>query len=428
MRAVLVIIMLTSLPVLVLYCGYKLRRSTFLPDKWRYRLPIIYWINLALLLGTGLFIVLLRVRWPWLIAALAMLGVAVFGNLLWFSCVFLLKDLSHSFRKLIRWMRVHRYPAKSVDIAHQSLDKQEETDEVSITRAAFLMRTSLLLGATPYFVVGHATFKAAYDYQLHKHCIYLPRLPKAFDGIRIAQISDLHVGSFVSKYPLQRGIDLLMGEKPDIIFFTGDMVNVWAKEMDPYVALFSQLKAPLGVFSVLGNHDYGDYHRWSSATLKAANMQHMRALHKALGWQLLCNTSKEIRVNNESLAILGSENWGDKFTRYGDLEATLKGVEIPCRILLSHDPTHWEAEILKRKVGDQIALTCSGHTHGCQMGIETNTFRWSPVQYMYNQWAGLYQKEQQYLYVNRGFGFIGFPGRFGILPEITLLELKRMPV
>ena len=216
---------------------------------------------------------------------------------------------------------------------------------------------------------------------------------------------------------------MLLNEKPDIIFFTGDLVNAVATEMDPYVPIFGRLSAPLGVFSVLGNHDYGDYYRWHSPSAKARNLQHMHNTHKALGWQLLCNSHKEITVDKESIAVIGVENWGRHgFRKYGNLSCAQEGVKLPCRILLSHDPTHWDAEV--RKDAPDIALTCSGHTHGFQMGVEIGTLRWSPAQYIYDQWAGMYKKDQQYLYVNRGFGFIGFPGRMGISPEITIFELK----
>ena len=293
-----------------------------------------------------------------------------------------------------------------------------------MSRSTFLVKSSLLLGTLPYASVGYGVLIGAYDYQVHRHRLYLPSLPRAFDGLRIAQVSDIHAGSFWQKSPLQDGIDQLLAEKPDVIFFTGDIVNGITREMKDYVSLFSQLKAPLGTFSVLGNHDYGDYHKWSSPREKSQNLLDMYQLHKALGWQLLLNEHTEIRADQESLAIIGVENWGSgRFAKYGDIQKAVKGVEAPCRILLSHDPSHWEAQVWD--FSPSIALTCSGHTHGFQLGIEAGALRWSPAQYIYKHWGGLYQRGEQYLYVNRGFGFVGFPGRLGIAPEITLLELHK---
>lgn len=311
--------------------------------------------------------------------------------------------------------------------AQRATKDQSNTDalyDAPIARSAFLMKSALLLSAAPYISVGYGVLCAAYDYQIHRASIDLPNLPSAWHGLRIAQISDIHAGSFWQKKPLQVGIEMLLSEQPDLIFFTGDIVNSMTDEMKPYVSLFAQLRAPLGVFSVLGNHDYGDYHRWSSKQAKRANLRAMHQLHKTLGWQLLLNEHKHLKIDNEPIAIIGVENWGrGSFSKYGDLAAAVKGIEASTSLLLSHDPSHWEAEV--QQIKPQIDLTCSGHTHGFQMGIEAKGLRWSPAQYIYKQWAGLYQRHHQYLYVNRGFGFIGFPGRMGILPEITLLELRK---
>jgi predicted MPP superfamily phosphohydrolase len=216
----------------------------------------------------------------------------------------------------------------------------------------------------------------------------------------------------------------MMELQPDIIFFTGDLVNNVADEMDELKTVFSKLAAPLGVYSILGNHDYGDYVQWESAQAKVANLEKLKTVHKEMGWRLLLNEHVGIEKDGQSIALIGIENWGARanFSKYGDLSAAYKGAEnYPFKILLSHDPSHWEAEVCRDY--KDIDLVFSGHTHGMQFGLEIPGFRWSPVQYVYKQWAGLYRKDQQKLYVNRGFGFLGYPGRVGILPEITYLEL-----
>jgi predicted MPP superfamily phosphohydrolase len=212
--------------------------------------------------------------------------------------------------------------------------------------------------------------------------------------------------------------------EPDIIFFTGDLVNNVADEMEDLKKVFSRLKAPLGVYSILGNHDYGDYVPWESQEAKAANLEKLKAIHREMGWRLLLNEHVPIERGGEQIALIGVENWGAKarFSKYGDLSKAYEGSDkYPFKVLLSHDPSHWEAEVCKHYA--DIDLVFSGHTHGMQFGVEIPGFRWSPVQYVYRQWAGLYQKEHQKLYVNRGFGFLGYPGRVGILPEITYMEL-----
>jgi predicted MPP superfamily phosphohydrolase len=249
-------------------------------------------------------------------------------------------------------------------------------------------------------------------------------LPKAFDGIRIAQLSDIHTGSFHNKQAVKNGVDLLIDEKPDMVFFTGDLVNNETKEVRDYIDVFSKVKAPLGVFSSTGNHDYGDYRNWSSPSAKQKNFEDLKKAHKNMGWDLLLNENRALRVDGDEISIIGVENWGaGRFSKYGDLKRAYEGAEeTPFKILLSHDPSHWDAQI--RKEFKDIDLTLSGHTHGFQFGVEIGNLKWSPSQYIYKQWAGLYSEEDQYIYVNRGFGYIGYPGRIGILPEITILELQ----
>jgi predicted MPP superfamily phosphohydrolase len=243
--------------------------------------------------------------------------------------------------------------------------------------------------------------------------------------MRVVQISDIHSGSFSDPKAVERGIQTILDLKPDLIVFTGDIVNNVSEELVDYAPLFAKLTAPLGVFSILGNHDYGDYFEWDSQEAKLANLNRLKSLHADMGWRLLLNEHVRIEKDGEHFALLGVENtsFKNRFKSYGDLNKAYTGAEAsPFKMLLSHDPTHWDGEVNKHY--RDIDLTLSGHTHGFQFGVEIPGFKWSPAQYMYKQWAGLYQEGQQYLYVNRGFGFLGYPGRVGILPEITLFELS----
>ena len=293
-----------------------------------------------------------------------------------------------------------------------------------ISRFTFISQTALLIGGALTASLAYG-MSNRYRYQFKNVKLSLKDLPDEFKGLRIIQISDIHSGSFDDPEAVTKGVEAIMQEKPDLILFTGDLVNDRAMEIVPYLKVFNQLKAPLGVYSVLGNHDYGDYISWPSEKEKKENLEMLKQHHSDLGWRLLVNEHVLLERNNCQIALIGIENWGARgFTKYGDMKkavAGLEGIEVPVKILLSHDPSHWEAEV--RKDYQDIALTLSGHTHGMQFGIDIPGFKWSPVQYVYKQWAGLYQQENQYLYVNRGFGFIGYQGRLGVLPEITLIEL-----
>jgi uncharacterized protein len=296
---------------------------------------------------------------------------------------------------------------------------------VDLSRSDFLAKAGMVTATVPLVAMTYGIVSGAHDYHVHRVRLRVPQLPKAFDGIRIAQLSDIHSGSFFSKTAVKGGIEMLTREKADLIFFTGDLVNNKADEMIGWTEVFDKVKAPLGVYSILGNHDYGDYAYWSSPEAKAANLNDLKAAHKAMGWNLLINEHKYLTLEGERLALIGVENWSAKgrFPKYGNLKAAHSQTEADYKILLSHDPSHWRAEVL---TGFQdIDLTLSGHTHGMQFGIEIGDFKWSPVQYMYPEWAGLYAEGKQNLYVNRGYGYIGFPGRIGIPPEITIIELSR---
>ena len=292
-----------------------------------------------------------------------------------------------------------------------------------ITRSAFLSWLSLAVGGGLFGTLLYG-FNNKYRYQVNKLKLAFENLPAAFKGLKIVHISDIHSGSFTDRQAVEKGIEKIMEQKPDLILFTGDLVNDRATEMEEYKHVFNKLKAPLGVYSTLGNHDYGDYVHWDSAEVKAANLENLKSVHGDMGWRLLMNEHVVLEKGGQQIALLGIENWSARgnFPKYGKMHEAHPGTEqYPFKILMSHDPSHWEAEVLDKY--KDVDLMLAGHTHGMQFGLEIPGFKWSPVQYMYKQWAGLYEAEKQKLYVNRGFGFIGYPGRVGILPEITVLEL-----
>jgi predicted MPP superfamily phosphohydrolase len=295
----------------------------------------------------------------------------------------------------------------------------------AITRSEFLSKAALVASAVPLGLSVYGVISGAHDYRVRKVTLKLPNLPTSFDGIRIGQLSDIHSGSFWNKTAVKGGVEMLMGEKPDLVFFTGDLVNNESAEVKDYIPIFEKIKAPLGVFSITGNHDYGDYHAWQSKEAKRKNFAHLIDAHKLLGYDLLMNEHRMIELGGDKLAIIGIENWGaGRFSKYGKLDQAYSGTnEAATKILLSHDPTSWDAIV--RPNHKDIDLTLSGHTHGFQFGVEIANVKWSPCQYVYKQWAGLYQEDHQYLYVNRGFGYLGYPGRIGMPPELTIFELKR---
>jgi len=291
-------------------------------------------------------------------------------------------------------------------------------------RRKFISEIAILVAAFPFTGFMYAMFKGKYDYKVHRQTLYYDDLPDAFDGFTITQLSDIHSGSFDNVGAMQRGIDLAQSQKSDLFVFTGDLVNNAAWEIEQYIPNFSKLRAPYGQFSILGNHDYGDYIEWNSEQEKAANLDKLKQHHKDLGYRLLLDENVEIEKGGQKISLIGVQNWGRGFIKIGNLEKALLGVDNNAfKILLSHDPTHWEEQV--RYNPANIHLTLSGHTHGAQFGVEVAGFRWSPVQYRYLDWAGLVNEKNRYLYVNRGFGFLAFSGRLGIWPEITVITLKK---
>jgi predicted MPP superfamily phosphohydrolase len=292
-----------------------------------------------------------------------------------------------------------------------------------ISRSVFLSWAGMIAGGGLFATLMNG-FGNKYQYQVKKIPLSYSNLPDAFKGLKIVHISDIHSGSLTDKKAVMRGIEKILQEKPDLILFTGDLVNNTSAEMEGYMDVFSKLTAPMGVYSTLGNHDYGDYVQWKTAEDKKANLEKLKQIHSELGWRLLMNEHIVLEKGTDKIALLGVENWSAKarFPKYGNMEKAYAGADAyPFKILLSHDPSHWDAEV-RTKYAD-VDLMLSGHTHGMQFGVELPGFKWSPVQYVYEQWAGLYERDAQKLYVNRGYGFIGYPGRVGILPEITVLEL-----
>jgi uncharacterized protein len=299
-------------------------------------------------------------------------------------------------------------------------------EAAQISRSLFISQAALVVAAIPFSGLLYGMMVGAFDYKIRRLKIAFSNLPPAFNGLKILQISDIHSGSFTESDHLQKAVNLINNEKADIVLFTGDLVNNRTDEVYPYMDVLKQIKAPMGVYSSLGNHDYGDYSSWPSDEEKHQNLLDLFAVHKDLGWKLLKNENRIISRDGQQIAIAGCENWGasHRFPKYGDLHSTMGNLkDVPFTILMSHDPSHWDAQILKYPV--KADLTLAGHTHGFQFGIDTKVVKWSPAQYMYKQWAGLYRKDNQYIYVNRGLGFLGYPGRAGIRPEITVIELQK---
>jgi len=295
-------------------------------------------------------------------------------------------------------------------------------------RRVFIRKAGLVVAAIPFTSMLYGITKGKYNFKVNKVNLSFKNLPKAFDGFRIVQISDIHSGSFDSKESVIAGIDLVNKQNADVILFTGDLVNNDSREIEPFIDDFKTLKAKNGVYSTLGNHDYGDYKKWDSNEDKQANLELLFEYHKKMKFKLLNNENSSITRGDSKIGIYGVENWGNPpFPQVGDLDKALKGSEnIPFKILMSHDPTHWKKKVLPHPT--HFDLTLAGHTHGMQFGIDIPGFKWSPIKYIYPEWAGLYKEAKQYLYVNRGFGFLGFPGRAGIMPEITVIELNHKPV
>jgi len=405
-------VMIGIMAVLDFYVFQAIKVVATSSPKIRLTIFIVYWV----LAGFALTVLILLPyinydNWP---RAVRTYFFAIVVGLFFSQLVASLFLLVDDIRRGCMWIIGKLFSNPSVPI--------NESAE-GITRSTFMSWLGLAAGGGLFGTLMYG-FNNKYRYQVTRVKLTYDNLPKSFKGIKIIHISDIHSGSFMDKQAVQKGVDKIVKEKADLILFTGDLVNDRSTEMKDYMDVFNQLNAPLGVYSTLGNHDYGDYVRWDSREAKTANLERLKQVHGELGWRLLMNEHVVLEKNGEQIALLGIENWSSKgrFPKYGKMNEAYPGTEqYPFKILMSHDPSHWEGEVLS--IYKDIDLMLAGHTHGMQFGLELPGFKWSPVQYVYKQWAGLYESKTQKLYVNRGFGFIGYPGRVGILPEITVIEL-----
>jgi hypothetical protein len=336
----------------------------------------------------------------------------VFGQLV--SSVFFLID---DVRRLIQWL------------AGKAFFRNTEVSEMNsngISRSVFLSWLGLAAGTTLFGSLIYG-FSNKYNYKVKRIKLAFDNLPEGFNGLKIVHFSDVHSGSFMNKKAVEHGVEKIIAENGDLVIFSGDLVNDRAPEMKNYMTVFNKIKAPMGVYSTFGNHDYGDYVKWPyDGVTKEQNLINLAKIHEELGWRLMMDEHVELEKNGDKIALIGIQNWSAKahFPRYGDMKKAYAGAEkYPFKILISHDPSHWDAQV--RPEYSDVDLMLSGHTHGMQFGVEIPGFKWSPVQYIYKEWDGLYEEGKQKLYVNPGFGFIGYPGRVGILAEITVIELVK---
>ena len=389
------------------------------PQQRKVTIQTVYWVVSALtifcLIISGVFS---QASLPnffrgYIVSILFILFLAKF-----FGCIFLLID------DLIRLFRWGYQFATTVNHPEQ---------REGISRLKFLTYVSASFFATTFISFFYGLVKGSHDYRVHTTKLSFKNLPEAFSGLKIVQISDIHTGSYMDTDALSRAFDMVMELKPDVIFFTGDLVNDKATETEGFLPVYQKLKAPMGVFSILGNHDYGDYAEWESREAKIENLETLKKIHAQVGWRLLMNEHVALEKNGQQIALLGIENWGGNlhFPKYGRMDLAYAGTEkFDFKMLLSHDPSHWDKQV--KQMYKDIDLTFSGHTHGFQFGIEIpGLIKWSPSQWVYKQWAGLYNNNNQYLYVNRGLGCVGrehvsiYNGRLGIWPEITFMELNK---
>lgn len=375
---------------------------------WRMVVNVLYWLIPVLMLS---YLIAAQAgyteHWPKTLTTLArsFFFIAYFSKFLVASVI-----LADDLRRGSMWL-------------YEKIAGREPFD---YSRSKFLANMGIILGSIPFISLTYGILRNPYRFKLYRQKVKIAGLPESLQGLRIVQISDIHSGSFLYRDPVMAAVDLINAQQPDLVFFTGDLVNNVATEMERFTDIFDKVKSRYGVFSILGNHDYGDYVRWDSPEDKAQNMEQLKKIHRQMGWQLLLNEHKIITANGENIAVIGVENYSThlRFPKYGKLHQACEGIRPSAlRLLLSHDPSHWKGQIIKEF--PDIDITFSGHTHGMQFGVEIpGFFKWSPIQYVYKEWAGLYTSGKQHLYVNRGLGHLGYPGRVGILPEVTLLELE----
>jgi hypothetical protein len=421
LRIIGILILFFLLLDLYSWRGVKALAARYIPKRLKWVKVFYFGLSVVLLLGVSVLLFfpeLEQYRVPRTILSASM--ITVIGAKISFLVFVLIEDLFSTIQWVIRKI-TNRKERRKVDENDTTIVKGAK-----ISRSQFIYQSGAIVAAAPIYFFTRGAIKDAHNYKIHNITLPSANLPEAFDGMKIVQLSDIHSGSFVDKDAVYKGVKMVMEQKPDVFFFTGDMVNNYAYEMNDYLDVFAPIKAPMGSYSTLGNHDYGDYGRWNSEADKVKNLQNLKEHHKNLNWQLLNNEHIVLDRRGQKLGVIGVENWGSKarFPKYGDMEKAKTGMpDTPYKILLSHDPSHWDS-VIRPKYKD-VDLMLAGHTHGMQFGIENKYIKFSPVQWMYKQWAGLYTEGNQHLYVNRGYGYIGYPGRVGILPEITVIELKK---
>ncbi len=383
----------------------------------RYFYRLLYWLPILLLISTSLFgLIYPSDLWP------RGFSIYLFGFIFVAYAAKVLPILFLLLADIFRVFQFANKKAASLAKKHPTHNKGEK-----INRNQFLKKAGLISGGLMFSGLLMGMLKWAFDFKIHHHRLVIPHLPDSFNNLRIVQLSDIHLGSWASKTAMREAVERINDLQPDLIFFTGDLVNYKTDEAFPFEDILAGLKAESGIFVTLGNHDYGDYTRWPSVAAKKQNMIDLYDFYDRLGWQLLNNENSVFANEDGKLAVVGVENWGDfgRFPKYGDLDKALDGArDSDVKLLLSHDPSHWD-KIVRQQFPD-IDLTFAGHTHGFQFGVEIKNIKWSPAQYIYKHWAGIYHnpdKPSQRLYVNRGLGTIGYPGRVGILPEISLFDL-----
>jgi len=387
--------------------------SHSLSSKVRTVIFSVYWLvaivalgGLLLFIFTGPEFLPKRIRTYLFASILAF----VFGQLV--SSVFFLID---DVRRLIQWLAGKAF-FRNTEVSQMNGD--------GISRSVFLSWVGLAAGTSLFASLIYG-FSNKYNYKIKHIKLAFDNLPAGFKGMKMVHFSDVHSGSFMNKKAVEHGVEKIIAQNADLVIFSGDLVNDRATEMKNYMNVFNKIKAPMGVYSTFGNHDYGDYVKWPyEGVSKEQNLINLAEIHRELGWRLMMDEHVELERNGDKIALIGIQNWSAKahFPRYGNMKKAYAGVEsYPFKILISHDPSHWDAQV--RPEYSDVDLMLSGHTHGMQFGVEIPGFKWSPVQYIYKEWDGLYEEGKQKLYVNPGFGFIGFPGRVGILAEITVIEL-----
>jgi uncharacterized protein len=398
------------------YKGIKLLWNETKNTRLKTTLNIFYWLVPFLLFASVIALFYIRPlgRDPKIFNSY--LYVVAFAFLFYFpKLIFIffhfIEDITFLLHRLISFFRAY---GRNDGTHHQPVERD---------KWKLLSKTGLVISLIPFLMIIYGIAIERFDFQVIHQTIEHESIPSAFDGFRIVHISDLHAGSFYGhERQVERAVRKINRQNADLILFTGDLVNNFTSEIDTFLEILQEMNAAYGMYSVLGNHDYGDYFQWESEVAKEKNMEQMISAHREIGFRLLLNEWDSIVVGGEMIAIIGVENWGEPpFPQYGDLEEASRGTEgLPFRILLTHDPSHWDAEVLD----GNIELTLAGHTHGFQFGIELGNISWSPSKFKYPQWGGLYSENSQFLYVNRGLGYVGFPGRVGMPPEITVIELR----